>query len=148
MAGVAIVSGILAIASAVYGSTLGGFDRRINSSHETIHDSGITRLRRLKEDMITKIKDPKLPKDEVQDALSCIAQVDQYLEGVKKFEGSTLDQVFFNGLFIIEKAFVKRDKQEVIARQLEELMNNDLFVRATELKLIADARHEDFEPEF
>lgn len=148
LAGVAIVSGILAIASAVYGSTLGGFDRRINSTHETIHDSGITRLRRLKEDMVTKIKDPKLPKDEVQDALSCIAQVDRYLEGVKKFEGSTLDQVFFNGLFIIEKAFVKRDKQEVIARQLEELMNNDLFVRASELKLIADARHEDYEPEF
>lgn len=148
LAGVAIVSGILAIASAVYGSTLGGFDRRINSTHETIHDSGITRLRRLKEDMITKIKDPKLPKDEVQDALSCIAQVDQYLECVKKFEGSTLDQVFFNGLFIIEKAFVKRDKQEAIARQLEELMNNDLFVRASELKLIADARHEVYEPEF
>ena len=43
---------------------------------------------------------------------------------------------------------MKRDKQEAIARQLEELMNNDLFVRASELKLIADARHEVYEPEF
>ena len=98
--------------------------------------------------MVTKIKDPKLPKDEVQEALSCIAQVDRYLEGVKKFEGSALDQVFSGSLNIIEKAFVKRDKQEAIARQLEELMNNDLFVRASELKLIADARHEVYEPEF
>lgn len=148
LTGVALVSGVLAFAAKVYSFTLGGFSRSVNVTNETIHDSGITRLRRLKEDMITKIKDPKLPKDEVGDALTCIAQVDQYLEGVKKFEGSTLDQVFFNGLFIIEKAFVKRDKQEAIARQLEELMNNDLFVRATELKLIADARHEDYEPEF
>lgn len=148
LTGVAIVSGIVAFAAKIWSFTLGGATTSVNVTQESIHDSGITRLRRLKEDMITKIKDPKLPKDEVQDALSCIAQVDRYLEGVKKFEGSTLDQVFFNGLFIIEKAFVKRDKQEAIARQLEELMNNDLFVRASELKLIADARHEDYEPEF
>lgn len=148
LVGVAMVSGVIAFAAKVYSFTMGGFDRRTNLTHETIHDSGITRLRRLKEDMVTKIKDPKLPKDEVQDALSCIAQVDRYLEGVKKFEGSTLDQVFSGGLLIIERAFVKRDKQELIARQLEELMNNDLFVRATELKLIADARHEVYEPEF
>lgn len=148
LVGVAMVSGVVAFAAKVYSFTMGSFDRRTNTTHETIHDSGITRLRRLKEDMVTKIKDPKLPKDEVQEALSCIAQVDRYLEGVKKFEGSTLDQVFSGGLLIIEKAFVKRDKQEIIARQLEELMNNDLFVRATELKLIADARHEVYEPEF
>lgn len=148
LTGVAIVSGIVAFAAKIWSFTLGGATTSVNVTQESIHDSGITRLRRLKEDMITKIKDPKLPKDEVQDALSCIAQVDRYLEGVKKFEGSTLDQVFFNGLFIIEKAFVKRDKQEAIARQLEELMNNDLFVRASELKLIADARHEVYEPEF
>lgn len=148
LTGVAIVSGIVAFAAKIWSFTLGGATTSVNVTQESIHDSGITRLRRLKEDMITKIKDPKLPKDEVQEALSCIAQVDRYLEGVKKFEGSTLDQVFFNGLFIIEKAFVKRDKQEIIARQLEELMNNDLFVRASELKLIADARHEVYEPEF
>ena len=148
LTGVAIVSGIVAFAAKIWSFTLGGATTSVNVTQESIHDSGITRLRRLKEDMITKIKDPKLPKDEVQEALSCIAQVDRYLEGVKKFEGSTLDQVFFNGLFIIEKAFVKRDKQEAIARQLEELMNNDLFVRASELKLIADARHEVYEPEF
>lgn len=148
LVGVAMVSGVIAFATKVYSFTMGSFDRRTNTTHETIHDSGITRLRRLKEDMVTKIKDPKLPKNEVQDALSCIAQVDRYLEGVKKFEGSTLDQVFSGGLLIIERAFVKRDKQEIIARQLEELMNNDLFVRASELKLIADARHEVYEPEF
>lgn len=148
LTGIAIVSGIVAFAAKIWSFTLGGATTSVNVTQDSIHDSGITRLRRLKEDMVTKIKDPKLPKDEVQDALSCIAQVDRYLEGVKKFEGSTLDQVFFNGLFIIEKAFVKRDKQELIARQLEELMNNDLFVRATELKLIADARHEVYEPEF
>lgn len=148
MVGVAVASGVLSLVARIWSFTLGGAFTRVNVTQESIHDSGITRLRRLKEDMIAKIKDPKLPKDEVQDALSCIAQVDRYLEGVKKFEGSTLDQVFFNGLFIIEKAFVKRDKQEAIARQLEELMNNDLFVRATELKLIADARHEVYEPEF
>lgn len=148
MAGVAIATGVLSLVARIWSFTLGGAFTRVNVTQESIHDSGITRLRRLKEDMITKIKDPKLPKDEVQEALSCIAQVDRYLEGVKKFEGSTLDQVFFNGLFIIEKAFVKRDKQEAIARQLEELMNNDLFVRASELKLIADARHEVYEPEF
>ena len=148
MVGVAIATGVLSLVARIWSFTLGGAFVRVNVTQDSIHDSGITRLRRLKEDMVTKIKDPKLPKDEVQDALSCIAQVDRYLEGVKKFEGSTLDQVFFNGLFIIEKAFVKRDKQEAIARQLEELMNNDLFVRATELKLIADARHEVYEPEF
>lgn len=148
MVGVAIASGVISLVARIWSFTLGGAFTRVNVTQESIHDSGITRLRRLKEDMITKIKDPKLPKDEVQEALSCIAQVDRYLEGVKKFEGSTLDQVFFNGLFIIEKAFVKRDKQELIARQLEELMNNDLFVRASELKLIADARHEVYEPEF
>lgn len=148
MVGVAIASGVISLVARIWSFTLGGAFTRVNVTQESIHDSGITRLRRLKEDMITKIKDTKLPKDEVQEALSCIAQVDRYLEGVKKFEGSTLDQVFFNGLFIIEKAFVKRDKQEAIARQLEELMNNDLFVRASELKLIADARHEVYEPEF
>lgn len=148
LTGVAIVSGIVAFAAKIWSFTLGGATTSVNVTQESIHDSGITRLRRLKEDMITKIKDPKLPKDEVQEALSYIAQVDRYLEGVKKFEGSTLDQIFFNGLFIIEKAFVRRDKQEAIARQLEELMNNDLFVRASELKLIADARHEVYEPEF
>lgn len=148
LVGVAIASSVISAVARIWSFTLGGAFTRVNVTQESIHDSGITRLRRLKEDMITKIKDPKLPKDEVQDALSCIAQVDRYLEGVKKFEGSTLDQVFFNGLFIIEKAFVKRDKQEAIARQLEELMNNDLFVRASELKLIADARHEVYEPEF
>lgn len=148
MAGVAIATGVLSLVAKIWSFTLGGATTRVNVTQESIHDSGITRLRRLKEDMITKIKDPKLPKDEVQEALSCIAQVDRYLEGVKKFEGSTLDQIFFNSLFIIEKAFVKRDKQEAIARQLEELMNNDLFVRASELKLIADARHEVYEPEF
>ena len=148
LVGVAIASGVISFVARIWSFTLGGAFVRVNVTQDSIHDSGITRLRRLKEDMVTKIKDPKLPKDEVQEALSCIAQVDRYLEGVKKFEGSTLDQVFFNGLFIIEKAFVKRDKQEAIARQLEELMNNDLFVRATELKLIADARHEVFEPEF
>lgn len=148
LVGVAIASSVISAVARIWSFTLGGAFVRVNVTQESIHDSGITRLRRLKEDMVTKIKDPKLPKDEVQEALSCIAQVDRYLEGVKKFEGSTLDQVFFNGLFIIEKAFVKRDKQEAIARQLEELMNNDLFVRATELKLIADARHEVYEPEF
>lgn len=148
LVGVAIASSVISAVARIWSFTLGGAFVRVNVTQESIHDSGITRLRRLKEDMVTKIKDPKLPKDEVQDALSCIAQVDRYLEGVKKFEGSTLDQVFFNGLFIIEKAFVKRDKQEIIARQLEELMNNDLFVRASELKLIAVARHEDYEPEF
>lgn len=148
LVGVAIASSVISAVARIWSFTLGGAFVRVNVTQESIHDSGITRLHRLKEDMVTKIKDPKLPKDEVQEALSCIAQVDRYLEGVKKFEGSTLDQVFFNGLFIIEKAFVKRDKQEVIARQLEELMNNDLFVRATELKLIADARHEVYEPEF
>lgn len=148
LVGVAIASSVISAVARIWSFTLGGAFTRVNVTQDSIHDSGITRLRRLKEDMVTKIKDPKLPKDEVQEALSCIAQVDRYLEGVKKFEGSTLDQVFFNGLFIIEKAFVRRDKQEAIARQLEELMNNDLFVRATELKLIADARHEVYEPEF
>lgn len=148
LVGVAIASSVISAVARIWSFTLGGAFVRVNVTQDSIHESGITRLRRLKEDMVTKIKDPKLPKDEVQEALSCIAQVDRYLEGVKKFEGSTLDQVFFNGLFIIEKAFVKRDKQEHIARQLEELMNNDLFVRATELKLIADARHEVYEPEF
>lgn len=148
MVGVAVATGVLSLVARIWSFTLGGAFVRVNVTQDSIHDSGITRLRRLKEDMVTKIKDPKLPKDEVQEALSCIAQVDLYLEGVKKFEGSALDQVFFNGLFIIEKAFVRRDKQEAIARQLEELMNNDLFVRATELKLIADARHEVYEPEF
>lgn len=148
LVGVAIASGVISLVARIWSFTLGGAFVRVNVTQDSIHDSGITRLRRLKEDMVTKIKDPKLPKDEVQEALSCIAQVDRYLEGVKKFEGSTLDQVFFNGLFIIEKAFVKRDKQELIARQLEELMNNDLFVRAAELKLIADARGERYDPEF
>lgn len=147
LASIAMVSGMMAFATKIYSYTLGGV-ASVNITQNSTHDSGITRLRRLKEDMVTKIKDPKLPKDEVQEALSCIAQVDRYLEGVKKFEGSALDQVFSGSLNIIEKAFVKRDKQELIVRQLEELMNNDLFVRATELKLIADARHEVYEPEF
>lgn len=103
------------------------------------HDSPMVRYKRIKEDLIAQIKDDEIPDDVRSQLLRDIQEIDHTLDGLK-LSDSPFFNLFGNLFNKLERAYIRKDKQEFVVRQLEELVNNDLFVRSLELKMIADKR--------
>lgn len=124
--GVALFSPAL---SALYGAVI--LAALFLSSGESARDYTYDRLRvrylRIREQMVHSLKDRKVPN--LDKILADIKVVDDILAGMREYNGF-IDAVF-NVIFTKDKEAVKT---AAIQRQLEEIANNDLFIKAAQLK--------------
>lgn len=105
----------------------------------SVYDQPLTRLERMRNDLVTLLKDPNQNTQVIQETIDTI----------NSFEHLFKDRVLRDGvvnhyLSLVGKRFntaiLRRDKQENIIRDLEQLASSDLFIRSAELRLKAQAR--------
>lgn len=107
--------------------------RTFSSSGEINSDFTYDKLHirylRIREQVISFIKDKSLPKEIVDKALFDIEEIDKILKRVKDYDSLTTK--FFNHFFVKHK---NAKNVRELQRLLEELGNNDLFIQAAKLK--------------
>lgn len=105
------------------------------------HDDDLTRFSRMKEDIIAQLKGLDMSSPAVNELLDTISAFDHYIQG-QRVKNSLTDHVLHIFGTFTRKANYRKDQQEVMIRDLESLVNNDLFVKSAELEQIAQARRE------
>lgn len=88
------------------------------------------RYKRLREQVITGLKDKTLPKPMVEKALQDIEVIDAAISKIKPFTTFTDD--ILNFLLTKNRNAIKEAEQQ---RILEEIASNDLFIKAAQLKI-------------
>lgn len=100
-----------------------------SNTHLDPHDKPEARYRRVKEQLVNRLKDKRLSDLEVKTIQEGIAKIDKILESVKdKYQ--IIDLVL---IYLIPGNKHRMDFQK-LQQELETLANNDLFLKATQLK--------------
>lgn len=99
------------------------------ANYDYSYDRLRTRYLRIREQVVSSLKDNKLPKEIVAKALKDIEFIDRALDGVKDYD--TLTTKLYNLIFVKHR---NAKKAVELQRLLEELGNNDLFIQAAKLK--------------
>lgn len=113
---------------------LGSLDGALNSplNKNYTYDDIRTRYARIREQQIQALKNSKLPKQETAELIESVNAIGELMK--KRYEMESVYTVIFNKLFS-----GRREAINVLElnRELEELGNNDLFIKAAQLKQIA-----------
>lgn len=95
------------------------------------YDSSRVRYLRVREDLLGRIKDKKIPAEEVKEYLNDIRVIDIAVDSLLKTENKSYLELMANFIF-------KKHKQaldaRMLQRQLEELASNDLYRVAAQLR--------------
>lgn len=95
------------------------------------YDNSEFRPKRIKQDLIERLKDRQLTPAEKKATLAQIEVIDKILEN--KHEYNTLNHYV---AILLKSSYRKAYNYEVMQKQLEALANNNLFVKATKLETI------------
>lgn len=114
------------------GLTLLNIYRRLDGrDHNNIYDNLTTRYKRIKEQIITYIKDAKLPPKETKKALESIAHIENMMKEVSEYKGFL--PILFNQIDPASRASLKAKD---IQGKLEMLAANDLYVQAAKIRTL------------
>lgn len=103
----------------------------LNRNHT--YDSTRVRYLRVREDILTRIKDKKIAPEMVKELLEDIAAIDKVLDGLLKTETKKYLEIASN--YIFKKHRDAHDARQ-LQRQLEELASNDLYRVAAKLRTV------------
>lgn len=143
-AGMIMTGGFLNIAYMCIGYLGFGFGSTISRNNSaggflSTYDQPLTRLERIRNDLVTLLKDPDQDSKVIQETIDTIGNFEHLFkdrvlrDGVVNHYLSLISNMF-------NSAVLKRDRQENIIRELEKLASNDLFIRSAELRMKAQAR--------
>lgn len=96
-----------------------------------VYDKLTTRYKRVKEQIITYIKDVKLPPKDAQRAIESIEHIDKMMAEVSEYKG--LVPIIFN---LIDPASRASLKAKDVQGKLEMLAANDLYVKAAKIRTL------------
>lgn len=96
------------------------------------YDSARVRYLRIREDLLNRIKDKKIPPAQVKEHLNDLKEIDKYVDALLKKESKNYWEIASN--FIFKKNKQALDARE-LQRQLEELASNDLYRAAAQLRI-------------
>jgi hypothetical protein len=121
------------IFSAFFGITLilQIYSRLDGRDHNNVYDKLTTRYKRVKEQIITYIKDVKLPPKDAQRAIESIEHIDKMMAEVSEYKG--LVPIIFN---LIDPASRASLKAKDVQGKLEMLAANDLYVKAAKIRTL------------
>ena len=107
------------------------YSRLDGRDQNNVYDNLTTRYKRIKEQIITYIKDNKLPPQDVKRALESIAHIEKMMEEVSEFKGFI--PMVFN---LIDPASRASLKAKDVQGKLEQLAANDLYIKAAQLRTL------------
>lgn len=121
------------IFSAFFGITfiLQIYSRLDGRDHNNVYDKLTTRYKRVKEQIITYIKDVKLPPKDAQRAIESIEHIDKMMAEVSEYKGFI--PIIFN---LIDPASRASLKAKDVQGKLEMLAANDLYVKAAKIRTL------------
>lgn len=105
----------------------------------TPYDTPQTRISRIREAIVMAIRVQNLPDTTKAQMLKDINEIDTVLKQLGK-RLALEDNIFFSMFTTAMQLSIKRESQEERMRELETLANNDLFIRAAELELLAKTK--------
>lgn len=123
---------LLAIAAPVWTGIIAGLMLVYADPEGRIYDDPGERLARIKNDLVQTLKDTSLPKKVRGQLLSDIETIDSVRQDIKDRRS------FFNYIWLAVSS-KRRDQftQMRLQQELEKLVNNDLFIKASQLKTMA-----------
>lgn len=102
------------------------------SPHEREYDNPHERLVKLRNELIAQLKDKNLNKERSASLLADIESINRVLENVKD------RQSFFEKFWLVVSPYTRRQvKMGKEIQELEQLVNNEIFVEAAKLKKLA-----------
>lgn len=117
-----------------------GKTRNVNmgSFGETLsaYDNPHVAVQRVREAIIMNLRTGKITNKRKEELLKEIYEIDTVLKSLSKNKSSE-DSIFFGMMSTSMRMSIQRDKEEDMLRNLESLAQNDLFIRAAELQLLA-----------
>lgn len=104
-----------------------------NSKYEMTHgyDNDLTRMNRIKHQMVERVKDTECPPDEKKFILSYLDEVEPV---IKKYQGQNNPKLKDRIAFFFSKKHKYDFEFKAFQKDLEELGNNDLFIMSEKLK--------------
>ncbi len=133
--------GVAGMGLPVFGFAMGVFSLLLgtgkwaydNSEFEMTHgyDNDLTRMNRIKHQMVERIKDPACPVEEKKFILSYIDEVEPV---IKKYQGQNNPKLKDRIAFFFSKKHKYDFEFKAFQKDLEELGNNDLFIMSEKLK--------------
>lgn len=122
--GLLIIYAALLLALATFAWATGG-----DAGRDFTYDDAKVRYQRLREQIVTYLKNDKLPKEEVKHNLESLAVIDKAIAEVKEYKGFL--RTVANFLIPANRRAVKGIE---LQRQLEELAANDIYIMAAKLR--------------
>lgn len=121
---------IVGVISLLSGTSLGAY---LVSKYETEHfnDDNETRIKRIKHQMVERLKDPKCPAEEKKFILNYLEEVEPI---VKKYEGESSPKLRNRIAFFFSKKHKYDFEFKALQKDLEEMGNSNLFIMSEKLK--------------
>lgn len=103
------------------------------NTKDMTYDDVLNRYKRVRQDIINRLKDVELEKEDLKNFITSITGIDNLIKEVKPYVG--LIGPFMNFIFSSNRN-AKSDIE--IQQMLEGLTNNDLFLKSAQLKLLSN----------
>lgn len=99
--------------------------------HNNVYDKLTVRFKRIKEQVITYLKDNKLPTKDVKIALQSIENMEKTIAEISEYKGYL--PAIFN---MLDPASIKVNNAINIQKKLESIAANDLYIKAAQLRTL------------
>ena len=104
----------------------------VQATSKPVYDNSEYRPKRVLQDLIEKIKDVNLPRDELK---ALLEQIDQMAEVTEKHKNINQVERYF--ALLVSSTYRRNYNLEILQKQLESIASNPLFVSAAKLKTLA-----------
>lgn len=130
LAGLPAFGLIVGVGAVLLGSTSVAY-KASKFDTEFIYDNDETRIKRIKHQMVERLKDPKCPAEEKKFILNYLEEVEPI---VKKYEGESSPKLRNRIAFFFSKKHKYDFEFKALQKDLEEMGNSNLFIMSEKLK--------------
>lgn len=104
----------------------------VGNPYRDVYDAPVARIQRIRNDVMSALKDPKVPKKRIQQILDDLTAIDKTLE-----EGKDKDSIHRYFAALVSSNVREQRKLMLEQKQLEYLANNDLYRHGAKFKLLS-----------